>query len=89
VNPELGLEFGGQRFLIKFYFKADPLGKSKVDLITHMMEITLRPKCTKSEVMALLDVRRSKLFTPTLPIGGLTSIVNAELAYIAALWPHV
>jgi hypothetical protein len=89
VNPELGLEFGGQRYLIKLYFKADSLAKSKVNLITHMMEIALRPKCAQSEVMALLDVRRSKLFTPTLPIAGLTSVVNAELAYIAALWPYV
>ena len=89
VNPELGLEFGGQHYIIKLYFKADPLAKSRVNLITHMMEISLRPKCTHSEIMALLYVRNSKLFAPAVPIAGLTPVVNAELAYIAALWPLV
>jgi len=32
--------------------------------------------------MSVLDVRRSKLFSPTVPIAGLTDILNAELAYI-------
>ncbi|MDR3683099.1 MAG: hypothetical protein P4L11_05155 [Geothrix sp.] len=89
VNPELGLIFNSQRYLIKLYFKADSLSKARIDLVTHMMEIALRPQCKNSEIMAVLDLRNSKLFTPTVPIPALTAVVNAELAYIAALWPSV
>jgi hypothetical protein len=39
--------------------------------------------------VCVLDVRRSKLIVPTVSGGGLLPIVDAELAYIAALWPNV
>lgn len=89
INPELGLEFGGKRYVIKLYFKADPLAKLSIDLITNLMEASLRPLCAAADVMAVLDVRRSKLFALAGPDPQTKSIADAELAYISALWPVV
>jgi hypothetical protein len=89
VNPELGLTINGKRYLIKLYFKSDPLSKTRVDIVTHLMEVALRPHCTEGEVMAVLDTRKAKLICPTVPIAHLYAALNAELAYISTLWPSV
>jgi len=88
VNPELGLEIDGIPYLIKLYFKSKPLEKNKIDIITHLMSITLSELCPspKSTKMSVLDVRRAKLISPTVPFRGLTSMVDAELSYISTLW---
>jgi hypothetical protein len=87
VNPELGLEVSGIPHLIKLYFKAEPLSKNRIDIITHLMAVVLGADCPKGTVMSLLDVRRAKLIAPTVPIAGLSGILDAELAYISTLWP--
>jgi len=87
VNPELGLEVNGIPHLIKLYFKAEPLSKNRIDIITHLMAVVLGADCSEVTVMSLLDVRRAKLIAPTVPIEGLSGILNAELAYISTLWP--
>ena len=89
VNPELGLVVDGKRHIIKLYLKADPLTKLRVDLITVLMEVALRPKCQPDDFLALLDVRQAKLFTVSAAIKSTKAVVDAELAYIAALWPSV
>jgi hypothetical protein len=89
VNPELGLVVNGRSYVIKLYFKADPLSKARVDIVTHMMEETLRGSLLGGEIMAVLDVRRAKLISPTVPIPRLTAALNAELAYVAAMWGSV
>lgn len=71
VNPELGLEYGGNRYIIKMYLKAEPLTKARVDIITHLMDTALRDRTDQDEIMAVLDVRKSHLITPTVPIPTL------------------
>ena len=89
VNPELGLRINGAPHLIKLYFKADPLSKSRVDVITHLMETCLRSGSPGGTTMAVLDTRRNKLICPTVPIPGLDAALSGEMAYIAALWNEV
>jgi len=89
VNPELGLKINGQPHLIKIYFKADPLSKNKIDIITHLMETCLSGQCPSGTIMSVLDLRRARQFSPTVPIATLDAILGAELAYIAALWSNV
>jgi len=89
VNPELGLILNGQAHLIKLYMKSPILTKTRVDIITHLMEISLAGVCNQVTIMSVLDVRRSKLISPTVPIAGLNAALDAELAYINALWPQV
>ncbi|MEM9457458.1 MAG: hypothetical protein AAGF11_24975 [Myxococcota bacterium] len=89
INPELGLEINGKPHLIKLYFKSNTVAKNKVDIITHLMKLALGAHAPANTTMALLDIRNSKLICPTVPISGLTAMVQAELAYVDSLWPNV
>lgn len=88
VNPELGLEINGKFHLVKLYFKADKLSKTRTDIITHLMESCLGAQ-SPDTTMGILDIRNSKLLCPTVPIPGLSVALDGELAYIAALWEQV
>ncbi|WP_035237451.1 hypothetical protein [Desulfobacter vibrioformis] len=89
VNPELGLEINGTPHLIKLYFKSDPLTKNRIDIITHLMAAVLGNACPPSTEMSVLDIRRSKLISPTVEISLIDGIIDAELAYISALWSSI
>lgn len=84
INPELGLMVNGTPFLIKLYFKAKPLLKNKIDIITHLMSISLSNSSPPSTVMSVLDIRQSKLIQSTVYVDSLTRSLNAELSYISA-----
>lgn len=89
VNPELGLAFKGQAHLIKLYFKDEPLSKFRIDVILSLMEHVLRPHCHNGATMSVMDVRRGKLFSWKESLKSLIPLVDAELAYIANLWPRI
>jgi hypothetical protein len=89
VNPELGLEFNGQRHVIKLYLKDEKLTKFRVDLITGLMKLTLSQSAGNGTLMSVLDARSSKLFTSSSGAASLEPMIDAELSYIAALWPHL
>lgn len=89
VNPELGLRINGNLHLVKLYFKADPLSKNRIDIITHLMEVCLRDQVSAETTMAVLDIRPGRLICPTVPIEGLNAALTAELAYVAALWSEI
>lgn len=89
VNPELGLVFSGAPHVIKLYFKGEQLTKRRTDIIVNTMHLGLSASAPSGAVMGVLDVRRSKLFTPSVPNPLVAAMVNAELAYVAALWPSV
>jgi hypothetical protein len=87
VNPELGVAINGVRHAIKLYFKADPLSKARIDVITHLMHQELAPLEPTAQ-FSVLDIRNRKLYT-IVPPAGLGPALVAELAYVAALWPLV
>lgn len=90
INPELGLEIDGQRYVIKLYLKADEvLEKTRADLIVTLMNHVLSPAQPEGTQFSVLDVRKSKQFTYSLTRRDFQAMVDAELAYIATLWPHV
>lgn len=87
INPEVGLRIAGVPHIIKLYFKGESLTASKVQIVAHLMEISLRPLCKKPETrMSVLDTRNAKLLTPNVPVERLTAGLRGELAYIAAVW---
>lgn len=64
------------------------MSKAKADLVTHLMELSLRLTCSQGEKMGVLDVRNAKLIM----YDGdrlIKPIIDAELAYIASLWSSV
>lgn len=89
INPELGLTINGQRHVVKLYFKADALTKTKADLIVTLMAHVLEPSEPDGTQFSVLDVRNSKLFTYASKGKNFKPMVDAELSYIASLWPYV
>jgi len=88
INPELGLEYKGERLVIKLYFKDEKLSKLKVGVITYLMNSRLQPMGDERHSFGVLDVGNAKL------LGGqgdpsFEPILAAEIAYIAALWEKV
>jgi len=86
INPELGLELNGSPHLVKLYFKSDPLAKSRIEIITHLMGNSLSRMCPEHTKMSVLDIRNSKLITPNIPVPNMDAIIDAELAYISSIW---
>lgn len=89
INPELGLEIDGVPHIAKLYFKSDKLSKTRVEVITHLMEKTLRPMVTPETQMSIIDARNSKLITSTVAIEGLDAMLAGEMAYISAVWSNI
>jgi hypothetical protein len=89
VNPELCVSFAEETHLIKLYFKDESLDRFKVDVILSLIDHVLRSHCPEGTIISVLDVRRSKLFSWRASSRSRMALVDAELAYIASLWPHV
>ncbi|MGV6492369.1 hypothetical protein ACTUVK_002218 [Stenotrophomonas rhizophila] len=89
INPEVGLDINGQRHVVKLYFKADALTKTKADLIVTLMNQVLSPLHSANTHFSILDVRNSKLFSYSSTGKSFKPMVDAELSYVASLWPHV
>ena len=86
VNPELGLDIDGTPFVVKLYFKSDPLPKNRALSVTHLMETTLRRRCRNEETMGVLDVKRGKLIHPTLPDPDLELLLRAQANAFLSIW---
>jgi hypothetical protein len=83
ISPELWLEIDGQRLLIKMYFKADQLSQHKVNLSLRLLETTVG----RHGDVAILDVRRGRLFTQTTePPEGVDLLLASEAAGLVTLW---
>jgi len=89
VNPTLGLHINGLPHVITLHLKSDKLTKVRADLICELMAVALSPSAPANAVMCVLDVRNSKLFVAGAGSQGLQAMINAELAYVASLWPYV
>lgn len=89
VNPELGLIIDGKRVVVKLYNKAEPITQFRIDMVPLLMELVLRNSCEPDDAVALLDVRKGKLHYLSVNPAVAKLGLDAELAYIAALWPHL
>lgn len=75
VNPELGLEWSGKKYLIKLYLKADKPSKDRASTVLALMHHSLAyNKCE----LGLLDVRNSKIYLYEKEMSSLLPLVEAE-----------
>lgn len=86
VNPELGLQVNGQPHIIKLYFKGEKLSRDKIEVVGELLRTALPNPA--GHQLSVLDVRQSKLHTAE-PVRGLGAALDAELAYIARIWPEL
>ena len=89
INPEIGLAFNGQRHVLKLFLKTEPLTKTRADLIVTLMAHVLAPMEKTGTEFCVLDVRNGKDFKHSSTGKNFKPMVDAELSYIASLWPHV
>jgi hypothetical protein len=85
VNPELHLDLNGTPYVVKMHLKSDKLSQSKANLSLHLLG-KVAPQGT---MVGILDVRRSKLYTPTVLIAGMDALLDAEAAALASMWGSV
>lgn len=75
INPELGLEWDGTKYLIKLYLKAEKPSKDRLGSVLALMKHTFR---SHGYVYAVLDVRNSKLFLYEASMDALMPLVEGE-----------
>lgn len=61
INPEMALNINNKPYLVKLYFKASSLTKSRVDVILLLMAHAL-PKPDGTLTYALLDVHHNRFY---------------------------
>lgn len=88
VNPEIGITLDGQIYLIKLYNKADSLKKNQLDVILHLMQVSLMEPGARV-VPAVLDVRRGRLFEATSFVPEMTALLEGEALNFVHLWRAV
>jgi hypothetical protein len=82
VRPELGLIHKGESLVIKLYLKDEPIDQRRINPLLHLL------RATHGEVgtVAILDVRRGKLFKITRQIKDIDVFLAAEAQYFVSLW---
>jgi hypothetical protein len=86
IGPELWVDIDGQSYVIKLYFKSDKLSQQKVNLLLHLMQVTIG----KNGAVGILDLPQGKLFLQTQdPPDGIDTLLEAEAAAFTVLWDGV
>lgn len=85
INPELNLDIAGTPHLIKLYFKGEKISKQRVDVALHL----LKGKAGKGVTAGILDLRRARLYVPTLTKPGMNALLKAEAAAFTSLWESI
>lgn len=86
INPELGLEYDNNYYVVKLYLKNDKLSKDKIDQILTLMESQLRKKVENEVKMAVLDVKNSKLYIKHDSDITLVSLLDGEAKSFESIW---
>jgi hypothetical protein len=86
VNPELGLQYNGQDFIAKLYFKAEVLSQRRLAVVLQMMKASLGAKAGLSGVMAVLDVNKSRMLPVDPNAPDITPLLIGEAASFVAMW---
>jgi hypothetical protein len=61
VNPELGLRINDQRYIVKLYFRAEVLSRSRVQALVALMEDVLRREVPPAVTFGILDIANADL----------------------------
>lgn len=61
VNPEVGLRIDGQQYVIKLYFKAEPLSRGRAQALIALMEEELGSRVAPGISFGVLDVPNASL----------------------------
>ncbi len=82
-QTELLLTIDGEQYMVKLYFKADPIPRGAVAPMLRMVQVSI-PKSTKAKP-AILDLQHAKLHTRSQLDPSLDALLQAEAASLALL----
>jgi hypothetical protein len=85
VNPELGLLIDGAPYVIKMYFRGEPLSSKRVSIVLNLLMNGLADSAPGS-TFAVLDVRNAKLHSFKIPNPRLNLLLRAEAASFATIY---
>ena len=88
VNPELGLVIDGKKYLVKLYFRNEPLAPKRTALVLALLS---RGLCESHPeyAPAILDVRSAKLHTSAMTSPRIDVLLRGEAASFAAIYAAV
>lgn len=89
LNPELGLNINGKPYIIKLYFKSEPLSKKKSDLLLLLIKEKLQKGKFKNTNFAILDIGRKKLFEKTKLNSDNLALLEAEANSLLTMWNSI
>ncbi|WP_339700879.1 hypothetical protein [Algoriphagus aquimarinus] len=86
INPELGLEWDGKKYLVKLYLKAEKPSKDRLASILALMNHTIvSTDCT----FAVLDVRNSKIYTYENEMDLMMPLVEGEAKALESILSQI
>lgn len=86
VNPELGLEWNNQKYIIKMYLKSEKPSKDRLASILALMKNTI----SENDYMySVLDVRNSKLYIYEKEMDLLIPLVEAEAKALESILSNI
>ncbi len=86
VNPELGLTLNGMEYVVKLYFKDEPLTKRRLAVVLQMMKATFNDNANSQRTMAVLEVGKGKLLPLEPGAPDITPLLLGEAASFVAIW---
>lgn len=89
INPEVGLFINDKPYIIKLYFKAEPLSKSKADMILLIMNESLKSGDFKDANFAVLDISRKKLYENCSLSQIHLSLLEGEALSFLKIWESI
>lgn len=89
INPEIGLFINDKPYVIKLYFKAEPLSKSKVDMILLMMNRNLKQREFQDANFAVLDISRKRLYENSNLDETYLSLLEGEAISFLRIWNNL
>jgi hypothetical protein len=85
VNPELLMNVNGEPYRVKLYFKQPEIKQAGANLVIHLFGLV----SPKEAHIAMLDVRRGKLFRKTRSSQDYATVLRSEALSFAAMWHAV
>ena len=89
INPELGFEIDGTPYLVKTYFRGEPLAQKRVSIVLGLISSALGPG-RPGTVFAMLDVKNSRLHPlKSAPNPRLNLLLRGEAASFSTIYASV
>lgn len=86
INPELGLILDGSPVVAKLYFKAEPLSKRRIDVVTLLLSRALAGNVRTGTEFGIIDVQRGRLFSAPAGDVRLLPLLMGEAASFKTIW---